>query len=497
MRIPLLLLLVGPAGATALASLPTTSGAQAPRPAPPRQLIVDGLAAIGGEAAARGLRTLSTDVGAMSLALGQEVTPGGTPPFGARFATLQSDWENRRSSAAIEFRGGAVFKVRQALWPTGGVAELNGAYTPAPAAQVAIAQRNLRQAPHRLLLAALEPAAKTTPLGQRMREGRRLSGVRVETAQDTAALWFDVATRRLAGIETRTDDPILGDRTTYQSIETWASAAGSELLVPGETRSYVNGQLVAITATAAARANVPLDTLPFTYPDSLRPTIAAAAGGPAGTGPVRVQLDSLAAGVYHVTGGSHHSIAVVQGDSIVLVEVPLSTERVRAVLDTLGSRFPRSPVRLAVVSHHHWDHAGGVRSAFAARLPVLTHEGNVAFLKQVASARRSLAPDGVERDFALQIVRGMRDSLAIGTGAGRIVLYDVPNSHATGLLAGYLPSAKALFIADIAPRATPAQQRELLDFVRSRELDVERIVPAHGPVMAFTDFERTTLAAGN
>ena len=494
MCISLLLLLLGAAGATTLTSVQPIA-APAPRTPPPRQLIDDGLAAIGGEAAARGLRTLSLDVGAMTLALGQEVTPEGSPPFATRFATLQSDWEHRRSSATIEFRSGAIFKVRQALWPAGGVAEVNGAYSPAPAAQVAIGQRNLRQAPHRLLLAALEPAAKLTALSSRRREGRQLEGVRLETPEDTVSLWFDRATRRIAGIEALTDDPILGDRATYQSIESWVTATGSELLVPGEIRSYVNGQLVGIVATAAARGNVPLDSVPFSYPDSMKPRIAAAAGAPRVGASVRVQLDSLAPGIYHVTGGSHHSIAVVQGDSTVLIEVPQNTERVRAVLDTLAARFPRSPVRLAVVSHHHWDHAGGARAALAARLPIVTHEGNVAFIRKVGAARHTIAPDGVERDAARHVVRGMRDSLAIGGGAGRIVLYEVPNTHAAGLLAAYMPAARALFIADIAPQATPLQQRELLAFVRARKLDVERIAPAHGQVVPFADFERTTLAA--
>jgi glyoxylase-like metal-dependent hydrolase (beta-lactamase superfamily II) len=452
---------------------------------------------MGGEAAARGLRTLSLDIGAMTLALGQELTPDGSPPFTTRFATLQSDWENGRSSTMAEFRGGGIFKVRQALWPTGGVAEANGAYMPAPPAQVALGQRTLRQAPHRLLLAALDPAATLTALPPRTREGRQLEGLRLEAQQDTVELWFDTATHRLAGIETRADDPILGDRTAYQSIERWVTATGTELLVPGEARTYVNGTLVGITATAAARGNVAIDTLAFAYPDSMTARITAAATAPSGAGPViRVRLDSLAPGVYHVTGGTHHSIAVVQGDSTVLIEVPQSTERVRAILDTLAARFPRSPVRVAVVSHHHWDHAGGVRAALAARLPVVTQEGIVPFIRKVGATRRTIAPDGVERTAARHVVRGMRDSLAIGNGAGRIVLYEVPNSHATGLLAAYLPAAKALFIADIAPQATPVQQRELLAFVRARKLDVQRIAPAHGPVVPFADFERTTLAAG-
>jgi glyoxylase-like metal-dependent hydrolase (beta-lactamase superfamily II) len=168
---------------------------------------------------------------------------------------------------------------------------------------------------------------------------------------------------------------------------------------------------------------------------------------------------------------------------------------VRAVLDTLAARFPHTPVRLAVNTHHHWDHAAGVRAAFAAHLPIITAEGNVAFLRHVGEMARPLAPDGVEKEPNRHVVRGIRDSLAIGLGDQRLVLYDVPNTHAEGLLAAYVPAARVLFVADLAPQGTPAQGRELLAFIQSRKLAVDRIAGAHGGVLMYSDFEHATLSA--
>jgi glyoxylase-like metal-dependent hydrolase (beta-lactamase superfamily II) len=490
MRTTLFLLFAGAAGATTLATAvqPVAPPVHAPAP---RQIVARALTAIGGEAAARGLRTLSVDVGAMALALGQEFSPEGIAPFSARFGTLDSDWETNRSSSTMEVRGTAIFKVRQALWPTGGIGEFNGTYQPAPEQQVAIAQRALRQAPHRLLLTALEASTRLTALPERTRDGRRLAGVRVESARDTVALWFDLVTQRLAGVETRADDAVLGDRETYLSIEQWGPASGTPMLIPIETRTYANGQLVAASVTSAARANSPLDSAPFFVPDSLAARVAAAGAAPAGA----VTLEALAPGVLLLAGGTHNSLALVQRDSTVLIELPLGTPRVRAVLDTLAARYPHAPVRLAVVSHHHWDHAGGVRAAFAAGLPVLTHERNVAFLRRVAAASRTIAPDGVERAAGRHVVRGMRDSVTIGGGDQRVVLYEVPNTHAAGLVAAWVPAARVLFIADLGPRAVPALHRELARFIEARGLAVDRIAGAHGPVMPYADFERSLLAA--
>lgn len=483
MRTPLFVLWLGLAGASQL-------DAQA---ASPRQLIADALTAIGGADAARGLHTLSAESFTMAFGIGQEYTPDAPPSVSGRFATIESDWDTGRSALRGEWRGVTLAKVRQAFWPEGGFFEAPGGFTPAPAAQITAAQRSLRQSPQRLLLAALDSGAQLTPLPARAREGRRLIGARVEAAQDTAGLWFDPSTHRLAGIESWADDPILGDREIYVSIDRWGPAGSTGLLVPYETRTFLNGRLASSNALSVVRANLPIDSTLFSYPDSLRPQVVRA-GAAQSAGSVLVRLDSLAPGVLHVTGGSHNSLALVQGDSTILVEAPLSTPRVRAILDTLAARYPRSPVRLAVLSHHHWDHSGGVRAALGAGIPVLTHEGNVAFVRRVGAARRTLAPDGVERNARRHVVRGMRDSLAIGSGAQQVVLYEVPNSHAAGLLAAYVPAAKLLFVADLAPRGTPLEQRELLDFVRSRGLAVERIAGAHGPVMPFADFERATLA---
>lgn len=459
----------------------------------PRQLVVAALTQMGGETAARNLATLTIEMASYTLTLGQERTPGVTSAATVRSGMMFSDWVGERSVTLGEFRGQAVNKVRFALWPEGGIAEIDGRFIPAPGTAVQQSRRTLRLAPQRILLAALEPGATMAMLPARAQHGVPLQGIRLTTTLDTVGLWFSGPGHVLHSLETWTDDPILGNRNTLIEFNRWSKATNSALLVPMETIMYVNGRIVSQVSVSSARANEPADTALFSVPDSVKASVTASASTPPGV--QVVSITELAPGVLHLAGGSHNSLAITQGDSIVLVEVPLSSERVAAVLDTLAARFPRTPVRLAVNSHHHWDHAGGVRAAFKAKLPVVTAAGNVDFLRSVGKASRTLNPDGVEHGANRHVVRGIRDSLVIGTGVNRVLLYEVPSSHASGLLAAYLPGSRILFIADIAPQATPVQQMELVEFVRGHGLQVERIAPAHGPATPYADFEQKTVAA--
>src|SRR5438045_9637411 len=75
-----------------------------------------------------------------------------------------------------------------------------------------------------------------------------------------------------------------------------------------------------------------------------------------------VESQQLAEGVYWLTGGTHHSLAIDMGDSIVLVDTPNGEARALAVIAKSKELIPRKPIRYVVMMHHHWDPAGGMRN---------------------------------------------------------------------------------------------------------------------------------------
>ena len=85
----------------------------------------------------------------------------------------------------------------------------------------------------------------------------------------------------------------------------------------------------------------------------------------------------LAEGVYLMGGGSHNSVAIEMQDHVILVESPLYDARATAVLAEVKRLVPGKPIRFVISSHHHFDHAGGLRAAVADGATLLTSDSAV------------------------------------------------------------------------------------------------------------------------
>lgn len=384
----------------------------------PRQLVQRALDAIGGEAAARGMAGMTQEFYLVNFGLGQSETPATTPRASVSTGRIVTDWRGMRRFVTQEVRGpgGQVNRAQSVLVGAAGAAGLPGRQTPLTSIGIAAQHRAMRTTPHRLLLAALEPGARLQAVASREYRGLMHDGVRVATAEDTVTLYFDRAGGLLTVGEADSDDPILGVRVTQTWFTRWQDTGGG-VLFPRQIDTWVNGQLAGQLITTAATAEAALPDSLFILPDS----IAGRAAAPAA--PIVVRLVELAPGVWRAEGGSHHSLVVEQAGQLVLVEAPQTTQRVRAVLDTLRSRFPAKQVGVVAMTHHHWDHSGGIREVIAEGIPVATHEINAGFVRQVAAARRRLAPDLLERRRRAAVLRPFTDSLVVGSGDERVVLY--------------------------------------------------------------------------
>jgi glyoxylase-like metal-dependent hydrolase (beta-lactamase superfamily II) len=459
----------------------------------PRAFVQRAVDAMGGEQALRSLRSISIDLTTATFGIGQEETPD-TP---ARLTATQTartfrDHARNRFSTSSEIRPGGptgVNRTRNIITPSMGMNETNAVQAPLSAAALAQASRLTNQPPERLLLWAMDNSGSLRSVPAKEWRNDTMDGVRLVSGQDSLALYFDRASGYLTVIEVVTDDPVLGDRSTAQMLTRW-TPAGS-LKYPRQIDVLVNGRVQSATTVTAVTSNAPLADSLFAIPDSI--AARARTATPAQPASVSVQLNQLAPGVWRAEGGSHHSLVIEQPEGLLVVEGPQNAVRSRAVLDTLRSRFPGKAVRQVVNTHHHWDHSGGLREYMAAGIPVVTHARNVEFVRGIAAARKTVAPDELSRRPRAPVITAVRDSLAIGTGDARVVLYPLPTSHAEGLLVAFLPSHRLLFTSDVlTPGANlaPLGSAELVEFAQARRISVERFAGGHGGVAAWSDVER-------
>jgi hypothetical protein len=119
--------------------------------------------------------------------------------------------------------------------------------------------------------------------------------------------------------------------------------------------------------------------------------------------------------------GDYHSMAVDQGDHLVLLEAPLSPAYADAQKNILAKLRPGKPVSHVLVTHHHGDHAGGLKIWVEAGATIIAGKGASVALQRQLKARGLAAPAKIEE---------VEDRRSFGTGAARIDAYAFASSHA-------------------------------------------------------------------
>jgi hypothetical protein len=335
----------------------------------PADLVRRGLDAIGGADAVRALPGVSMEFYVSTWTIGQSELADSPPRASVAVTRTVTDWKQRRRVTSTELRAVTGSPTRQRTVIAGGIGAqgADALSAPMPANAVVAADRAMRYQPDRLLLAAWDNPAALTALVPREFRGSMHDGVRF-AGTDTVSLWFDRATGLLTVTETRSDDSILGERVLLTYYTRWQSI-GAGVRLPRQMDAFVNGQIVQHANYPAVAALTPDDSL-FSIPDSIA-SRAQRTPPPPGIPPAT--LVQIAPTVWRAEGGSHHTLIIDQGDGLLLVEAPQSTQRVRMVLDSIARRFPGKRINGLVATHHHWDHTGGLREIIAEGITVYTH----------------------------------------------------------------------------------------------------------------------------
>jgi glyoxylase-like metal-dependent hydrolase (beta-lactamase superfamily II) len=221
-------------------------------------------------------------------------------------------------------------------------------------------------------------------------------------------------------------------------------------------------------------------------------TITTPAGlANAATPPPMVTPQKLADGVFWLTGGSHHSLAIEMKDHIVLVDTPNGEARALAVIAKAKELIPGKAVRFVIAMHHHWDHMGGIRTAIAEGATIVTHGSNRLLLERAATAPHTIQPDRLAGSHRRLEMQAVGDEGQMTDGSRTIKLHRMTGfDHTDDMLLVYLPKERILAEADAySPPETPTTPliapkvpyaAALYDNVRRLKLDVGTIVPFHG-----------------
>ena len=293
----------------------------------------------------------------------------------------------------------------------------------------------------------------------------------------------------------------INDQNLVERVETWIpNPVAGDMLVETLYSNYQDMSGIKFpTRIVQKQAGFP--TLDISIM-SVEPNASAAIEAPANVRqasapPVRVETQKLAEGVWYLTGGSHHSALVEFKDHVTVIEAPLNEERSLALISEVRKLVPDKPIKYLVMTHHHFDHSGGVRTFVAEGATIVTHRLNKAFCDQILRGRRSLSADKLSQARRAPRVITMADKYVLTDGSRVLELHHIKGSmHNEGIIMGYLPAEKLLIEADVftpgaanaPPPATPNPFTvNLHENLQRLKLDVDRIAPLHGRLVTRVD----------
>jgi len=286
-------------------------------------------------------------------------------------------------------------------------------------------------------------------------------------------------------VETWVEAPVFGDLGVVTTFEDWRDLDG--LMFPSTITQKRAGwptfevQLLGVQANPVDVAERAVAPPPPNFP-APPPPAPGAAPPPAS--------ELLAPGVWRIRG-AYNALAVEFADHVVLFEPgPQNDARAQAIIAETKRVIPNKPIRYGVISHHHFDHTGGIAAVVAEGITIVTPQVNARFLQSALSAPRTLAPDAIPAGGKAPVVEGFDGDLKVFEDATRRLEIHVIKGlpHADGLVVGYLPNERILVYADmfnLPPPSNPVPDPPVfgtgvfLDNIERLGLQPERIMSIH------------------
>jgi hypothetical protein len=297
------------------------------------------------------------------------------------------------------------------------------------------------------------------------------------TDTQTFTVLFDRATGLPARIRTLDYDNIWGDVTYDVTLADWKTFDGVKVATK---RAYeLNGRRVIELTVKEVKINPAVAANRLAIPAAFKNGAPRPAAGEVpyqwvirrqfiGTymdsdavthdtrGSQGLRFVELAPGIQHVTGGTHHSLLVEMRDHLIVFDAPVMDVQSNWVLAQARAKYPNKPVKYLVLTHHHMDHAGGLRAYAAQGATIVVGKGAGEHFRRVLAAPFTRNPDLASRDLSRTEIVEVAGRRVLSDGQREVYMFLLENPHATATLFGYVPSARLGYVTDIwSPGAAP------------------------------------------
>jgi glyoxylase-like metal-dependent hydrolase (beta-lactamase superfamily II) len=202
--------------------------------------------------------------------------------------------------------------------------------------------------------------------------------------------------------------------------------------------------------------------------------------------PVR-SITRLAGDLYRVQNDDHYTVFLVTPAGIILAD-PIDVDAAAWLKTQLAERFPNTPVRYVLYSHHHQDHASGA-AAFNDTAELVGHQ-NFTTALETSAGQSETAAKRYAAVLPPESTYSERRTITLG-GKTVHLIHPGRTAHAPDLTVLYFPAERVVFGVDfMAAQMVPgsntlangASVAEYVNAVKAVEaLDFTIAAPGHGP----------------
>jgi hypothetical protein len=352
---------------------------------------------------------------------------------------------------------------------------MDGRATRAADAAAATRRVDMLAHPVTIVRAILDQSARVSNL----RSQGSLDLVDVVTSQnDKLILAVDRASRLPAWVSWVAHNENLGDLTFRTHFTGYLPVRG--VMLPNGFNTVIDFRNI-----SQNKLYVDTNTVDGSIPDLAAPADVRTARVPAPAAPV-VEATPVGKGTWLLSGrGGANSILFEFANHLTLFELPTSQAWARALIDKAQSVVPGKRVTEVIVSHHHFDHTGGLRQAIASGLTIIAHKGSEGLFREIAARKSTVSPDAIGSSSPALKFRAVDDRLQLKDASLTVdVFHTVSNSHMAEGLFAWVGQDRLLIQGDFYDASWEIYwwQDTYMDNVRYRNLQVERDVPVHGRV---------------
>jgi glyoxylase-like metal-dependent hydrolase (beta-lactamase superfamily II) len=351
---------------------------------------------------------------------------------------------------------------------------------------------------------------RVTAIGDQTVGGKTLPAAQYRDDYGSYIVIFDPATNLPARVRTLDWDALEGDSVYVAEYSDWSDVSGAKIAF--STAYTLNGMKVANLKLSNVVVNPNLPPKTFEIPQAM--LSAAAKPAPANATPyqwiIRRQfsgfyydsdakytddLDSLklvdvAANVSQTQGGTHNTLFIATNTYLIAVEAPNDDGQAIQSIDMAKKRYPGKPIRYLILTHHHVDHVGGMRTYAAEGATIVMGKGDGDYIRKALVRPETLNPDAPKKAFTPKVVE-VDGKWSVNDGGREVDAYIVENPHVSPMLIVFVPDAKLGIVTDLyVPGAPPPSNTEVAALVKGVDkwgIKPDRFAGGHGSVGPYAD----------